>query len=136
VNVFTRLFSKKPSYDEAFTDCKCPKDVCAVVSRWIVPTRTGGGEKHDPRVIWECGYGDCDDISFLVHEACRSIFIQSTVEFFWPMNRVREGHALCHGIWNDIHWVCDNGTYLEHEEPEPVAADALNCSRVWSRRMT
>ena len=133
---------KRPSYEEAFKDCKTPRDVCAVVRQWVEPLPTLCNERDtDSTRTWYEGFGDCDDIAYLVHEACKRLdssrlWAVSTVTFFWPLNKVREGHALCHGIWNNVRWVSDNGEYLEDSEPEAVAAKRLNCSRVWSRRMT
>jgi hypothetical protein len=133
-------FKKRPIYEDAFHDCKTPEEVCAVVRRWVVPLEHSGSRYDDLKVhaisTWNQGYGDCDDIAYLIYDACLTNKIPCDVTFYWPMNRVREGHALATGIWESRMWCADNGEYIVDTDPHLIAAVALNCTRTWSRRMT
>ena len=136
MSIFSRMFPPRPSLDEAFKDCKTPKEVCAVVRKWVRPCEMFGDIPEWPHETWTRGYGDCDDIAHLVRFACYINGIQSDVFYYWPMYRAKPGHALVVGNFNGVAWVADNSKYIETDDPHTVAKKALNCLSVWSRRMT
>lgn len=137
MNWATVLRFRRPTIEKAFADCRTPRDICQVIRRYV-RTKAMLGQVNPPSPIetWRRGYGDCDDIAFLVHHVCRQHIIHCDVLFYYVMNRKRDGHALVQGLWCGSVWCASNADYFEGVDPMSVAKDALGAARLWWRIMT
>jgi transglutaminase-like putative cysteine protease len=106
-----RLFAKKPPFDTAFADCTTPRDVCAVVRRWIRPVAENGTDRWLlPSQTWRQGFGDCEDIAHLVEYACTARNIKAYTMIYWGP-RTAGGRWNGHMIAVGEGWFADNGQY-------------------------
>ena len=109
MNWLTRLFAR-PTIQQAFKDANTPKDICRIVSRNVQPCAMPKEHSNLPADTWKRGYGDCDDLAFLVAHVCQMKGINCRVwNWYYRKDTRKVGHSMAVGAG----WSSSNGDYCD-----------------------
>lgn len=102
-----------------------PESVCRLVRSNVRYARDVKPTWQLPRVTWERGRGDCEDMALLVRDICRHNGLVAELVLYFPAAAGRIGHAVVEGDYRGRHWVSSNGDYCALLEPLARARVAM-----------
>lgn len=104
---------QRPTWAEVAVPYGSPRDLCAIVVKYIRYQAEPKDRWSDAEVTWARGRGDCEDFSVLIRALCQISLFDVHLHVYLPAGLAGSGHVVPVGTWNGQLWFANNGDYQE-----------------------